>query len=174
MTIDELAGYPRGYALRRTTWRESIQGRRRGPCRQASFVEKSLMSSRTTSIWRSWPCQSKMFLRRRPGTHWTAIQGASCDLTVAACAGVLVDRSGRAAVIGLGTEVLKPRSIQHPACRLQSRDGRRRSVQCESICARPHGDTARQSHAASTALLARSVLCAPVAVHQRRKKRTMG
>lgn len=35
-----------------------------------------------------------------PGTHWTAIQGASCDLTVAACAGVLADRSGWCAVIG--------------------------------------------------------------------------
>jgi hypothetical protein len=35
----------------------------------------------------------------QPGTDWTAIQGSRCDLTVAACAGVLADRRGWRAAI---------------------------------------------------------------------------
>ena len=31
------------------------------------FMEKSLMSCRSASIWRAWPCRSKKLLRRGQG-----------------------------------------------------------------------------------------------------------
>lgn len=39
----------------------------RGTQGGGGFVEKSLMSSRSASIWRAWPCRSKKLLRRSQG-----------------------------------------------------------------------------------------------------------
>lgn len=122
------------------------------------------MSSRTTAIWRPWPCQSKMFLRRRPGTHWTAVQGSSCDLTVAACAGVLADRSGWAAVIGGRPDAPSAEAAMQMQ---QLQRGRAADAQVATVTALVrgrHGDTARRSHAAARRPLALAARRAPVAV----------
>jgi hypothetical protein len=62
-------------------------------------TQERLTSARRTSLCRAWPCPSKKFSPRRRGTDWTAGQGSCCNLTVAACAGLLADRRGCRALI---------------------------------------------------------------------------